>query len=88
MCLGVPGQVKEWIHRDPVFGRALIEFAGVRRECHMACVPEAEVGDYVIVHAGIAISQINEQQAQLALSDFETLEELNSDEFLRGGLSV
>lgn len=87
MCLGVPGRVTEWIVHDPIFGRALIEFAGVRRECHMACVPEAQVGDYVIVHAGIAISRIDEQQAELALRDFSTLEELGSDDFLPGGSS-
>lgn len=64
MCLGVPGRVIEWIERDGIFGRATIEFAGARREIHMACVPEAEVGDYVIVHAGIAICRMNNEEAE------------------------
>ena len=64
MCLGVPGKVVEWLDRDPVVGRALVEFAGVRRACHMACVPEASEGDYVIVHAGVAISRVDAEEAQ------------------------
>ena len=75
MCLGVPGRVVEWIDRDPTFGRALLEFGGIRRECHMACVPDAEVGDYVIVHAGIAITRVNEQEAQRTLQDFAAIAE-------------
>ena len=75
MCLGVPGCVVEWVDRDPTFGRAIVEFGGVRRECHMACVPEAEVGEYVIVHAGIAIARINEQEAERTLQNFAALAE-------------
>ena len=75
MCLGVPGKVVEWIDRDPVFGRALVEFGGIRRECHMACVPDAAVGDYVIVHAGIAITRVNEQEAERTLQDLEAIAE-------------
>lgn len=88
MCLGVPGRVVKWNDRDPVFGRAMIEFSGVQRECHMACVPDAEVGEYVIVHAGIAISRVDEQQAELALREFRLLEEPDADDFRQGGLSV
>lgn len=77
MCLGVPGKVVEWIDHDPVFGRAMIEFGAIRRECHMACVPDARVGDYVIVHAGIAITRVNEEEAQRTLHDFASI----ADEF-------
>jgi len=75
MCLGVPGKVVEWIDRDPTFGRALVEFGGVRRECHMACVPDTQVGEYVIVHAGIAITRVNEDEAQRTLRDFASIAE-------------
>lgn len=74
MCLGVPGQVIEWLDDDPVFGRAMIEFEGVRRECQMGCVPDAEVGEYVIVHAGIAISCIDSSEAQRVLDDLKRLD--------------
>ena len=80
-------KVVEWIDRDPVFGRALVEFGGIRRECHMACVPDAEVGNYVIVHAGIAITRVNEQEAKRTLEDFAAIaEELSEhDEFNSAG---
>ena len=67
MCLGVPGRVIEWTVRDEVFGRAIVEFEGVRRECQMACVPDAVPGDYVVVHAGLALCRINAEQAELTL---------------------
>ena len=73
MCLGVPGRVVNWLNRDPVFGSAEVEFAGVRRTCQMACVPEADIGDYVVVHAGIAISRINEEEAQRSLAELQRL---------------
>ena len=75
MCLGVPDKVVEWIDRDPTFGRAMVEFGGVRRECHMACVPDAQIGEYVIVQAGIAITRVNEEEAQRTLRDFASIAE-------------
>jgi hydrogenase expression/formation protein HypC len=59
MCLAVPGRLEEWIDRDPLLARGWVAFGGVRRECHLACVPEAEVGDYVLVHAGIALRRVD-----------------------------
>ena len=73
MCLGVPGKIVKWIDHDPTFARAEVEFAGIRRECHMACVPEAELGQYVIVHAGIAICQIDADEAASVLRELEKL---------------
>ena len=73
MCLAVPGRVMRWIERDPVFARAEVEFEGVRRECHMACVPDAAEGDYVLVHAGIAINSISAEAARQTLADLESL---------------
>ncbi len=64
MCLGVPGKVVRWVNHDPTFAQAEIEFDGVRRVCHMACAREAQEGDYVIVHAGIAISRVDPAEAQ------------------------
>jgi hydrogenase expression/formation protein HypC len=89
MCLGVPGRLMEWIDRDPVFARASIEFGGLRRVCHMACVPEAEVGDYVVVHAGIAITRIDGEEVKRVLDELEGLglnEEFSSDEPLDSDL--
>lgn len=73
MCLGVPGKVVRWLDRDPTFARAEVEFDGIRRECHMACVTEAAEGDYVIVHAGIAISRIDADEAHRVLQELSEL---------------
>jgi hydrogenase expression/formation protein HypC len=69
MCLGVPGRLSEWLDRDPLLARGWVEFGGVRREVHLACVPEAEVGDYVVVHAGIAISRVDAREAERLLAE-------------------
>lgn len=69
MCLAVPGRVVAWINRDPLFASAEVEFEGVRRLCHMACVPEVQPGDFVIVHAGVAISRVDEAEAFKTLRD-------------------
>lgn len=75
MCLAVPGQLVQWIQRDSVFARAVVEFAGVRRECQMACVPDAEIGDFVVVHAGIAISRVDQDQAAQALAEWNLMKD-------------
>lgn len=73
MCLGIPGKIIQWIERESMFARAEIEFDGVRRVCHMACVTEAEVGDYVIVHAGIAIARIDPDEARRVFDELAAL---------------
>ena len=79
MCLAVPGKLVEWTRRDPPFDTALIEFDGVRRLVSMACLPEAEVGDYCLVHAGIAISRIDAEKAAELLKSLNELG-LNDDD--------
>lgn len=73
MCLAVPGKLVSWVDRDPTFGRAEIEFAGVRKICHMACVPDVQEGEYVLVHAGIAIAKIATDEALQTLADLKRL---------------
>lgn len=60
MCLGTPGRVVRWLDRSELTAEAELDFGGVTKRCHMACVPDANVGDYVLVHAGIAIAIIEE----------------------------
>ena len=80
MCLAIPGRIVRWLNRDTTFAQAEVEFDGVSRVCHMACVPDAEPGEYVIVHAGVAISRVNEAEAQRTLADLARLSELDADE--------
>ena len=82
MCLGIPGEIVHWIDRDPLLARAVVRFGELERVCHLACVPEAEVGDYVIIHAGIAISKVNSEEAQRLfreIDQFELQQELASE---------
>ncbi len=79
MCLGIPGKIASWIERDPLFATALIDFNGTQRICHLACVPDAELGDYVIVHAGVAICRLDPAEAERSLAEFERLQWLEQD---------
>lgn len=74
MCLGIPGKIIKWIERDPIFSLAVVEFDGISREVHMACVPTADEGDYVIVHAGVAICEIDAEGAARVLEELEQLD--------------
>ena len=80
MCLAVPGKVVDWIERTPPFTSAAVEFAGVRRQVSMMCVPEAALGDYVLVHAGVAISRIDEAEAAEVLQTLHELALVEPDE--------
>ncbi len=65
MCLAVPGKVVEIIDGgDIAFRRAKVDFGGIRKDINLAYTPEAEVGKYVLVHVGFAISVIDEAEAQ------------------------
>ncbi|MBN8431612.1 HypC/HybG/HupF family hydrogenase formation chaperone [Microbulbifer salipaludis] len=73
MCLGIPGLVEEILNGAPLERSARVRFGGIRKEINLAYVPSANVGDYVIVHVGFAISVVNEQEARRI---FRYLEEL------------
>jgi hydrogenase expression/formation protein HypC len=64
-------------NEEPPFTSATVEFCGIRRRVSLACVPEAGPGDYVLVHAGVAISRINAAEAAKVL---QTLEQLDLNE--------
>ena len=66
MCLGIPGKVIE-ISDEGELRMARVDFGGVRKEACLAYVPEVQVGDYVIVHVGFAISVLDEEEAQKTL---------------------
>jgi hydrogenase expression/formation protein HypC len=73
MCLAVPGKITS-ITGDDQFSRiGKIDFGGVLKEASLAYVPEAKIGDYVIVHVGFALSRVDEAEA---LKVFEYLREI------------
>ena len=74
MCLAVPGRILTLSNpADPLARAGLIDFSGLTREISLAYVPEAKVGDYVIVHAGFALSVLDEEEAQASLKAFREL---------------
>jgi len=64
MCLAVPGRVIEIEGEDPAFRRASVDFCGVRKTVSLSFTPEAQLGDFVLVHVGFAISRIDEEEAR------------------------
>ncbi len=84
MCLGIPGEIVE-VDRASEQGALLqgvVSFGGVRKRVCLAYVPEAKPGDYAIVHAGFALSLIDEAEAQAI---FATLAELEAGQAPEGG---
>ncbi len=76
MCLGVPGQVLS-IEQDPLgMNMGEVSFAGIKKKVCLAYTPEAEVGDYVVVHVGFAISRIDEEEAHKVFEYLKEMDEL------------
>ncbi len=63
MCLGIPGKILELFKEEGVC-MAKVQFGGIVRNTCMEYLPEAAVGEYVIVHVGFAISKMDEEEAQ------------------------
>ena len=78
MCLGIPAQIVELV--DTSAGLAKAEISGVRRAVSIALCPEAEVGDWVLVHVGFALSRIDEQQARETLELLQQMGEAYEQE--------
>lgn len=64
MCLAIPGKIECITNPEPLERTGIVSFAGIRKSINLAFVPDATIGHYVIVHAGFAISQINEAEAE------------------------
>jgi len=86
MCLGVPGKVLE-IRAEQGTRMATVDFGGVTKTVCLAYVPDVVVGDYTIVHAGFAITKLDEESALETLrmfGDLGLLDELTETEFATG----
>ncbi|MEY4195137.1 MAG: hypothetical protein RLZZ226_1505 [Pseudomonadota bacterium] len=75
MCLAIPGQLI-CIHDDTAAGSSgTVRFGAVLKEVNLFCTPEARVGDYVIVHAGLAITVLDEEEARAVLDTVAALDQ-------------
>ncbi len=82
MCLAIPGKIVSISGEDPLERMGKIDFGGILKQASLAFVPEAKIGDYVIVHVGFAISRLDEDEA---LKVFEYLREMEDLSELKEG---
>jgi len=78
MCLAVPGKITEISNTVSII-MGKVDFGGVIREVCLQAVPEAKIGDYVIVHAGFALNILSEQEAMDSLQAFKELGEMEDN---------
>ena len=83
MCLAIPGKIASIVGQlDETFRTGKVSFGGIVKEVNLCMVPEANVGDYVMVHVGVAISVVDEAEAQQTfqyLQQMGEVEELEPD---------
>ena len=79
MCLAIPGKILD-LEQEGESRLARVEFGGITRKVSLDLVPEAGVGDYVIVHVGFAISKVDEEEAHRTLELLEQMSALQDDE--------
>ncbi|RMI28584.1 HypC/HybG/HupF family hydrogenase formation chaperone [Nocardia stercoris] len=72
MCLAVPGKVLDLYESDGT-QMSVVDFGGVHKDVCLEYIPDAAVGDYVVVHVGFAIQRLDEESALRTLAEFEHL---------------
>jgi len=73
MCLAVPGKILSIDNGNSLLRSGRVSFGGVLKSVNLAFVPEAEAGQYVLVHAGVAINTIDEKEANRIFADIEEM---------------
>ncbi|MCB0403628.1 MAG: HypC/HybG/HupF family hydrogenase formation chaperone [Bdellovibrionales bacterium] len=77
MCLAIPGKIEEILEGEELSRAGTVSFGGIRKQINLSFVPEAVVGDYVIVHVGIAISRIDPREAHRVFELLESSHEVS-----------
>jgi hydrogenase expression/formation protein HypC len=75
MCLAIPGKVIESFEQRGL-RMAKVQFGGITREACLEYVPETQVGEYVLVHVGFAISRVNEEEAKRTYELLDSMDQL------------
>ncbi len=86
MCLAIPGQILSISDANPLMRMGKVSFGGIVKEINLAYVPEAVVGDYVIVHVGFAISTLDAEEAHRVFDYLQEMDELGELEDETTGL--
>ena len=78
MCLAIPGKIEEITNQlDATFRVGRVAFGEVKKEINLSMVPDANEGDYVMVHVGVAISVVDEEEANKTFELLKQMGELN-----------
>jgi len=77
MCLAVPGKIISIEAADATFRNGRVDFAGIVKNVNLSYVPEAMIGDYVVVHVGFALSIVDEDEAKQVFAYLKEMGELN-----------
>ena len=76
MCLAVPGKIVSIEGDDPILRDGKVDFGGLVKRVNLSLVPEARIGDYVVVHVGFALSIVDEEEAKQVFEYLKTIGEL------------
>ena len=76
MCLAVPGKILSIEGDDPLLRAGKVDFSGIQKRVNLSYVPEAKIGDYVLVHVGFAISTVDEAEAAQVFEYLKQMGEL------------
>jgi len=79
MCLAIPGKVVAVAGDEPLTRLARVDFGGIVKEINLAFTPEAELGDYVLVHVGFAITVIDEAEAERVFEHLAEIGEIEAE---------
>jgi hydrogenase expression/formation protein HypC len=81
MCLAIPGKIISITNQlDETFRQGKVSFGGITKEVNLCMVPEAQINDYVLVHVGVAIGIIDEEEARIT---FEYLKQMGEVDELK-----
>jgi hydrogenase expression/formation protein HypC len=78
MCLGVPGKIVE-IYKVSGLKMGKVDFGGVYREACLEYVPDAQIGEYTVIHVGFAINRLDEEEAQESLALLQEIVNLEQE---------
>ncbi len=81
MCLAIPGKLLSITGQlDNIFRQGKVSFGGITKEINLSMVPEAQVGDYVLVHVGVAIGRVDEEEARQTFEYLKAMGEVDEIE--------
>ena len=87
MCLAIPGKIQNIESQyDGLVRMAKVSFGGIIKEASLEMVPQADIGDYVLVHVGVAISVVNEEEAKKTFTYLEQIGELEDLQIIKDQL--